>query len=96
VSSETPTLPDRTENQLFNLVTRLVNNADANSLALVGQLNGLRWEVRIIVLVTLMLMAVRDGAFTKLGLPGLTFETHPAGDHAYPEVETITPTSIVP
>ena len=50
----------------------------AQTKAFQAELSGLRWELRIIVLLALLLGAARDGVFAKIGIPGVTIETKSA------------------
>jgi len=60
---------DKTEERLFALIDKLVSSMDK-----------MRRDMYIIAAASVLLFAAvtmaRDGVFTKVGVPGMTFETH--------------------
>lgn len=68
-----------TEDRLFDLLASQGKQATAEREKLAGafsaSLNGLRSEIRVIVLLAFVLLAARDGVLTRLRLGSLSVET---------------------
>lgn len=71
-----------TESKLFDLLAKQSTQATTERAALAtaftDALSGLRWELRILVVLFAALALARDGVLAKIGIPGVTIETHSA------------------
>ena len=79
------------EQDLLDLVKKQVDQQDRQQARLIAsiaklndtferEMNGLRRQMWVVVILALMLGAARDGVFTRIGLPGVTLETHTSVD----------------
>ncbi len=87
--------PATTENKLFALLDRQGAQATTERAALAqafsDALAGLRWELRILMVLFAALALARDGVLAKIGIPGLTLETRSASTPFVPTASAASP-----
>jgi hypothetical protein len=70
------------DDQMMELLERQMDRASqerqAQTASFERMISGLRWELRIIVVVLVVLSAARDGFMGKVSLPGVEIDTRPA------------------